>query len=86
MNNQTDEQPTPVPPSCSEVPIGAKVRLTKDIYDDGADHHPPGYIAHTGETVVVRNKRPNYLAVSHEHITDRSFLVYPGEFEVIPNR
>ena len=61
--------------------VGDKVRLIKDIYDDGADYHPPGYCARRDEIVIVRVAREKSLAVSHEDVTDSAFVIYPGEFE-----
>lgn len=67
----------PEPPA-----VPARVRLLKDIYDDGEDHHPPGYIAKRGEVVEVREVRA--LAVAHEGVTDNAFVVRSGEFEPVP--
>lgn len=66
-------------PTCYAV--GSKVRLTKAIWDDGEDHHPPGWLAQRGEVLVVRQVHGTDLAVSHEDITDSSFMVFPGEYE-----
>lgn len=60
---------------------GDKVRLTADIWDDGEDHHPPGYIAKKGQTVIVRGVNISSLSVSHEHITNNSFRVLMDEVE-----
>ena len=63
---------------------GSKVRLLRDIYDDGEDHHPPGYIAYSGEVVIVRsvgNIDSESLVVAHEG-NKGSFVVYRGEFEI----
>lgn len=61
--------------------IGEKVRLTKSIYDDGQDHHPPCRIAKKDEIVVIEEVREKSLAVHHEDVTDGSaFIVYEGEF------
>ena len=62
--------------------VGDRVRLTKDIYDDGEDHHPPGYCARRDEIVIVRVAGEKSLAVSHEDVTDSAFVIYQGEFEV----
>lgn len=59
-----------------------RVRLLIDIYDDGADHHPPGYIARKGEVVIVRTVRA--IGVSHEGVEGREFVVRYGEFESMP--
>jgi hypothetical protein len=64
--------------------VPSRVRLLKDIYDDGQDHHPPGYIARKGEVVEVRELRA--LAVAHEGITDQSFVIRTGEFEPAPSQ
>lgn len=68
----------------SEIAVGQKLKLLKDIYDDGADnHHPPGYIAFKNEVVIVRSTGRTCLAVSHENVTDKSFLVYAEEYELL---
>lgn len=64
--------------------IGRKVRLLKDVWDDGADHHPPGYLAREGEVLVVRSFDKGHempVCVSHEHVTTRSFRVALAEIE-----
>ena len=64
--------------------VGQEVRLTKNVYDGGEDHHPPGYLAYAGETLVVRKvTNGTLISVSHEGIIDRSFKLYDGEFEAI---
>lgn len=67
----------------TEYTVGQKVKLLKDIFDDGADHHPPSYLARKGEVLIVRSIRPRTFPVyiSHEHITDNSFGVALGEIE-----
>lgn len=63
--------------------IGSTVTLLSDIWDDGDDgHHPPGYLAKRGETLIVRKHgfKAGSLAVAHEDITDNSFTVYEGEW------
>lgn len=59
-----------------------RVRLLKDIYDDGQDHHPPGYCGRKGEVVLVRTMHT--IGVSHEGVDGSEFVVRAGEFEVIP--
>jgi hypothetical protein len=63
--------------------LGDKIRLLKDIWDDGEDHHPPGYCARSGEIVIVRriDGHGGVVAASHENRIDNAFLVYPGEYE-----
>ncbi len=71
-------------PSNAGLYVGAKVRLLKDIWDDGEDHHPPGYLALKGEVLIVRRApcwQRRSIGVSHEHITDNSFTIYAGEYE-----
>ena len=70
----------PMSEASSSHAVGSKVRLTKSIWNDGADHHPPGWLGHKGEILVVRGHGKLSLEVSHEHITDRSFTVYQGEY------
>ena len=33
--------------------MSATIRITKDIWDDGADHHPPRLLARRGEVLNV---------------------------------
>ena len=64
---------------------GAKVRLLKSIWDDGEDHHPPGWLAMSGEIVEVRsvgNLDGESLVVAHEG-RDGGFLIRRGEFELV---
>lgn len=69
----------------SDYKIGDKVRLLEDVWDDGEDHHPPGYLARRGEVLIVRSIDPvgrEYpLAISHKEITDNSFRVALSEVE-----
>ena len=64
----------------AEVSVGDSVRLTKGIWDDGEDHHPPGWLAQSGEVLIVKGILGCGLAVAHEG-NPGSFLVYHGEFE-----
>lgn len=59
--------------------VNELVQLRADIYDDGEDHHPPGFIAYLDEIVIVRNVYHNSLAVSHPGVKNNAFLVYPKE-------
>jgi len=64
---------------------GDRVRLLADIYDYGDEgHHPPGYLARKGETLIVRKLDPGHgytVCISHEQVTDNSFRVAEGEVE-----
>lgn len=65
--------------------VGQHVRLLADIWDDGQDHHPPGYLARSGEVLIVRAVDTGHempLCISHEHITDRSFRVALNEISL----
>lgn len=61
-----------------------KVKLLKDIYDDGQDCHPPGFIARKGEEVVVRDLHG--ITVSHEGRFDASFFIQPDEYVLIEDK
>lgn len=65
--------------------VNDKVRLLDDIWDDGQDHHPPGYLARRGEVLIVRSDvaRTFPIYVSHEEITDNSFGVELSEIEKV---
>lgn len=72
-------------PEVTDYQVGQRVRLLKDIWDDGQDHHPACYLAHKGELLIVRKVergRTLPVSVSHEDITDRSFVV--GLDEIAP--
>lgn len=59
--------------------INEIVKTTKGIWDDGEDHHPPGWLAFKGDILVVRKVRENALVVSHPGVLDSAFTVYPEE-------
>ena len=65
---------------------GDRVRLTKNIWDDGEDHHPPGYIAEKGDIVIVRHVN-NFapIEVSPDGGVSKSFVVYASEISVCSN-
>jgi hypothetical protein len=72
-------------PSSAAPAKGQRVRLLKDIWDDGQDHHPPGYLAHKGEVLIVRAFDRGHefpVCISHKRITDKSFRVALDEIEV----
>ena len=65
------------------IAVGDKVQLVKSIYDDGADHHPPGWIAYLDEIVIVKQVKENgYLSVAHEG-NKGSFIIFPDEYEIL---
>jgi len=64
----------------NSVLVGSRVKLLKSIYDDGEDHHPPGYLAYHGEVLIVKEVRGDVLAVAHEG-NPGAFTIYPGEYE-----
>lgn len=66
------------------VSVGDQVQLTKSIWDDGEDHHPPGWLALAGEVLIVKAVRGDALAVAHEG-ADGAFLVRPNEYELLHN-
>lgn len=63
------------------IRIGARVRLLTSIYDDGEDHHPPGWLAYHGEELIVKTVYEKALAVAHEG-AQGSFMIYPGEYAI----
>lgn len=71
----------------SELKIGDRVRLLADIWDDGQDHHPPGYLAHRGEILIVRaidSGREFPVGISHKGRTDNYFRIALSEAEKQP--
>lgn len=58
-----------------------KVRLIKDIWDDGADHHPSGYIARKGEVLNVLESFNLGYEVAHD---GRTMGFYVGHSECEP--
>ena len=67
-------------PDNAELCVGGRIRLLKTIYDDGEDHHPPGWLAQAGEVLIVKAVRGDVLAVAHEG-NPGAFVIYPGEYE-----
>lgn len=70
----------------NDYTVGQQVRLLKDIWDDGQDHHPPGYLALRGELLIVRKIDTGAelpFCVSHESVLDRSFRVGADEISAI---
>lgn len=68
-----------------EAAEGDRVRLLADIWDDGQDHHPPGYLARRGEVVIVRKVDSGHefpFCVSHEQVTNQSFRVGANEIKM----
>jgi hypothetical protein len=67
----------------TEFKVGDRVRATCLIWDDGADHHPPGELSRKGELLIVReaSRSGESIAVSHPNRTDAAFIVFPGEIE-----
>jgi hypothetical protein len=57
-----------------------RVRFTQDLFDDGQDHHPPGYVARKGEEGVVLRAYASGI-IDVECSSPMRFLrVKPGEF------
>lgn len=74
--------------STSRPEIGSRVRVTVDCESDLRDAGMGVELcASKGEELIVRGHSPyvdTRIYVSHEHITDRSFSVDAGEYEVLP--
>jgi len=68
----------------NEITVGDKVRLLNDIWDDGEEHHPPGWLAWVGEILEVKEVRTRRLVVSHVG-NEGGFVVYDGEYERVAN-
>lgn len=67
------------------IEVGSKVQLIKDIYDDGEDHHPPGYIGYAGEIVEIKQVHKDRLVVRHTG-NPGGFIIYENEWQcIIPN-
>jgi hypothetical protein len=70
----------------ADFKIGDRVRAlvdcNNDLCDDGLGIE---HCASRGDELIVRREStiPGRLCVSHEHITDRSFLVDPHEIELV---
>lgn len=61
--------------------IGDKVELLTDIYDDGEDHHPPGYLAYKGDVLIIHTIRAQSISVAHVEVEGNSFFVWLHEFK-----
>ena len=64
--------------------VDQKVRALERLGDTPSGDSPGGLYASPGEILIVRAINPTYaypVAVSHEHITDRTFGVAVNEIE-----
>jgi hypothetical protein len=46
--------------------VGDKVIALTSVYDDGQDHHPPGYYCYEGDELIVKEIRHGLVIVAHE--------------------
>lgn len=58
-----------------------KIRITKDIWDDGADHHPATLLAHKGDVLNVLET----FTHGYEVARNGRFFVDRSECEQIPS-
>ena len=54
--------------------VGDIIRLTKDIYWDGEDCHPPECIARKGDIMQVRKLRGYNVIAAHTPLTQTMFI------------
>jgi len=61
--------------------VGDEVMARKPIYEQADEFAPGGYLCQAFEKLIVRDIRSGNLpiAVSHPHVTDRSFGVTADE-------
>jgi hypothetical protein len=59
-----------------------EVYIVKDIWDDGEDHHPPGYFAKEGDKVIIHESKYGSYTVAHIGNSGR-FRVNPGEISKV---
>lgn len=65
----------------SLMQVGDEITLIKGIFDDGEDHHPPGWLAQSGEVLVIRGLGKNgHITVSHHDVLDNAFWINPDEY------
>jgi hypothetical protein len=66
--------------------VGRRVRLQVSVWDDGGDHHPPGFLAHPGDLLVVRRVHDGGffdLSVAHpDRPPGEAFAVSLAEVEL----
>jgi hypothetical protein len=74
----SDQPIVPRPPR-----IGDTIRITKDIYWDGEDCHPPGFIAYKGDTMYVKRLRGFNVMASHSVMESQTILVQQEEYEIV---
>ena len=73
-----------IAPKIDSFNVDDKVRLKVDIWNDGADHHPPGYDGIAGDILIVVGKSKSELQVRHEdYDSDSFFFVTVSEVEKI---
>lgn len=79
MNNDNINNEYSATAETAGLRIGDKVKVLNSIYDDGEDHHPPGWIAFEGEVLMIKQIHGDVLAVAHEE-NPGAFMLYPGEY------
>lgn len=79
--NTEQQTPPAVVLSTALLCVGDRVRMLVDIWDDGEEHHPPGWLARKGEVLFVKAiSGDGGVSVAHEG-NPGSFHVHMAEFE-----
>jgi hypothetical protein len=64
----------------TDVLCGDQVRLIKGVWDDGEDHHQPGWLAQTGDVLTVAEVHGSGRILAGFRGRDEYFWVLPGEY------
>lgn len=63
---------------------GTKLQVIKDVYDDGEDYHPPGYVSLAGDVVyAIHDSTTVRVVVSHIKDSLIGFIIMRDEFKII---
>lgn len=63
---------------------GTKLQVIKNVYDDGEDYHPPGYVSLAGDVVyAIHDSTTVRVVVSHIKDSLIGFIIMRDEFKII---
>lgn len=80
----TSPTPSSTPSPFEYIAKGTKLQVIRDIYDNGEDHHPPGYVSLTGDIVyALRDSTSARVVVSHIEGSSTGFIITRDEFKII---
>ena len=81
-NVMNDDKPAGAASGLSDVLCADQVRVVKGVWDDGEDHHPPGWLAQTGDILDVCRVYDSGKMLVSVPGRDIQFWLMPDEYVV----